>query len=67
MMDQGWISEVEALPEVWRNFVADKGIIGYPEIIENIQVRLPKDQLIKKIQQQTWEIDAPPKNILARA
>lgn len=34
MFDAGWLKEVDKLSPAWRDFICQKKIIGYPEIIE---------------------------------
>lgn len=58
MMQSGWIDEVKNLPPVWQQFVTEKKIIGYPDIIKYFEQSeqgnaLSYEQLIATIQQKT--------------
>lgn len=53
MIEHGWIDEVKKLDKNWWNFLLNKKLIGYPEIIEYIQKEGNKTDLIEKISQKT--------------
>lgn len=60
MLQQGWIDEVRGLPAEWHDFLLEKKLIGYPEIISYIKEEelgvLPDDapeQLRARIAQKT--------------
>lgn len=46
----GWLDEVEQLPKQWKEFVLQKKIIGYPEIIDYQQTKtITQEKLIQDI------------------
>lgn len=53
MVDQGWLEEVEALSQDWYTFLRQKKIIGYPEIIDYLEKKLSKEEMIATIQKKT--------------
>lgn len=53
MLEQGWIKEVESLPEEWKSFLTVKKLIGYDDIIKYLNKELSKEALIEAIRKKT--------------
>ncbi|HVW99024.1 MAG TPA: tRNA dimethylallyltransferase, partial [Candidatus Babeliaceae bacterium] len=56
MLEQGWLDEVAALSEEWKDFVYRKKLIGYPEIVRFLETERAQqglDCLVSEIQQKT--------------
>lgn len=53
MINEGWIDEVKNLDESWQEFLIEKKIIGYPEIIEYIKKGDESTDLVNQISQKT--------------
>lgn len=50
MFNAGWLKEVQELSQDWQDFLKKKKIIGYADIIENMQNNMSKQQLVELIE-----------------
>jgi len=53
MIDAGWIAEVDALDNDWKEFISSKKIIGYDDIIGYIFDEGDKSELMRSIKKKT--------------
>src|SRR3990167_291615 len=53
MLEQGWIKEVENAPAQWKDFLKEKKLIGYDDIIKYLNGKLNIDELKEAIKKKT--------------
>jgi tRNA dimethylallyltransferase len=53
MLEEGWVEEVDKLSKEWQQFLMEKKLIGYDDVIKYLNKEISKDKLIGVIRKKT--------------